>query len=288
MDLYYYKIKFLLLVLFLISCNSIIEEESIMEESNFEIITFYTNYDNQENELSVYLEVSENIHISSISTSILNPDNLEIISNFDLENYDVNPNIFFYSGILELSNDISIYDINIDIHFSDQNNYSFSDQFTIPISPEIIEFTMNDTHQLDPDEWTFFPIDIQISDLNGLDNIEFVMYEVLRAFNGCNGDCLDGTNDCNEPITDDDYFGDDSWIFNYIESADDNNDYSYQYHVDIPMRPISGVALYDEDGNIISGESDCGRTGTVFFKFLVSDKDGLSEYIIDIPLEIID
>ena len=41
-------------------------------------------------------------------------------------------------------------------------------------------------------------------------------------------------------------------------------------------------------GNIISGESDCGRTGTVFFKFLVSDKDGLSEYIIDIPLEIID
>ena len=48
------------------------------------------------------------------------------------------------------------------------------------------------------------------------------------------------------------------------------------------------IRHWSEDGNIISGESDCGRTGTVFFKFLVSDKDGLSEYIIDIPLEIID
>ena len=47
-------------------------------------------------------------------------------------------------------------------------------------------------------------------------------------------------------------------------------------------------ALYDDDGNIIFEEADCGRTGTVFFKFLVIDKDGLSDYIIDIPLEIIE
>ena len=47
-------------------------------------------------------------------------------------------------------------------------------------------------------------------------------------------------------------------------------------------------ALYDENGEIIFDASDCGRIGTVFFKFLVLDKDGLSHNIIDIPLEIIE
>ena len=42
-----------------------------------------------------------------------------------------------------------------------------------------------------------------------------VKYEIQRALNGCNGDCIDGTNDCNEPMTDDTYQSDETWILNY-------------------------------------------------------------------------
>ena len=33
-------------------------------------------------------------------------------------------------------------------------------------------------------------------------------------------------------------------------------------------------ALYDNEGNIIFNEADCGRTGIVEFKLIVVDKDG--------------
>ena len=109
-----------------------------------------------------------------------------------------------------------------------------------------------------------------------------VKYEIQRALNGCNGDCIDGTNDCNEPITDDTYQSDETWILNYISSSEN----IHLYHIDIPMRPLDGSALLDDDGNIIFEESDCGRTGTVLFKFIVTDKDNLSDQISDIVLEI--
>ena len=289
MDLYCYKLKYIIFfVIIFFGCDSIIEDEVINDESEFEIITFYTDYDNQENALSVYLEVSENFGISSISAIISNPNNSEIISSFDLINSDINANIFLYEESLLLSDDIYIYDINIIINFDNQTEgYSFTDQFTTPVSPQILDYTITETHQLDLEEWTLLPIDIQIYDLNGLNNIESVTYEIKRALSGCDGEC-DYDDNCNEPISDSDYISDPTWIFNYLESSNDDSDYSYQFHIDIPMRPLNGSALYDENGEIIFDASDCGRIGTVFFKFLVLDKDGLSHNIIDIPLEIIE
>ena len=287
MDLYYNQLKIIFLfILLFFGCESIIENNINETTSELEVISFYVNYDDQENEISVYLEVSESNEISSVLAEISNPDNDEIITEFDLVNLgDLNPNVFIYEGSLPLSDNVYIYSLNLIINSNNENYLLTEDFSTTPIEPEIIEFIMTDTHQLDQEEWTVVPIDIQISDLNGLDNIEFVMYEVQRAFNGCNGDC-NLNPECNESITDDDYINDDSWIFSYVESNNDDTDHSYQYHVDIPMRPVNGAALYDEDENIIFEEADCGRTGIVFFKFLVIDKDGLSDYIIDIPLEI--
>ena len=289
MDLYCYKLKYILFfVIIFFGCDSIIEDEVIHDESEFEIITFYTDYDNQENALSVYLEVSENIGISLVSAIISNPNNSEIISSFDLINSNINDNIFLYEGSLLLSDDIYIYDINIIINFENQNEgYSFTDQVTTPVSPQISDYTITETHQLDLEEWTLLPIDIQVSDLNGFNNIESVTYQIKRALSGCDVEC-DYDDNCNEPISDSDYISDPTWIFSYLESSNDDNDYSYQYHVDIPMRPLNGSALYDENGEIIFGASDCGRIGTVFFKFSILDKDGLSHDIIDIPLEIIE
>ena len=53
------------------------------------------------------------------------------------------------------------------------------------------------------------------------------------------------------------------------------------------MRPLDGSALYDEDGNIIFNATDCGRTGIIEFKFIVIDKDGLSDELDGIIMEII-
>ena len=59
MDLYCYKLKYIIFfVIIFFGCDSIIEDEVINVESEFEIITFYTDYDYQENTLSVYFDVS--------------------------------------------------------------------------------------------------------------------------------------------------------------------------------------------------------------------------------------
>ena len=64
---------------------------------------------------------------------------------------------------------------------------------------------------------------------------------------------------------------------------------SFIYFVEIPMRPLNGAALFDNDGNVILGyeATDCGRTGDVFFQFQVTDRTGFTASVEDIHLEII-
>ena len=54
----------------------------------------------------------------------------------------------------------------------------------------------------------------------------------------------------------------------------------YLHHI------INGQGFYDTDGNLVFSETDCGRTGLVLFKFIVKDEDGLTDQVIDIPIEI--
>ena len=280
--MYCNRLKILYLMLFFFGCESIVNNHDISDNNTFEIEVFYVDYN--DNQLSVYLELNDT-NIESISASISTVDDNQIIDTFELINLsDYNQNIFLYEGQLLLSDDIYIYNIDIIIYFDNGETSLLNKSFTTPIKPEIIDYSVPSTYQLDPTDWTILPIDIQISNLNGLENIESVTYEVKRALNGCDGDC-NYESDCNQPISDIEYQSDDTWILNYIES--DNNNI-YTFHVDIPMRPLNGDALYDGDGNIIFDASDCGRTGVVFFKFLVIDDDGLTDQIIDIPLEIIE
>ena len=181
------------------------------------------------------------------------------------------------------------------INFIDDSQILESYSFSSPIKPEIIDYTMPNTFQLDSTEWTFLPIEIEISNLNGLDNIESVTYQVQRFYNGCGiDDCIYDEN-CNDPIEDSEYQSDPTWIFDYVSSY--NFGQNHIYHIDIPMRPLNGAALYyngecsdnDDDGVCDNFEiTDCGRTGTVLFEFTVIDQDGLIDQIIDIPLEITD
>ena len=86
MDLYYNQLKIVFLfILLFFGCESIIENNINETTSEFEVISFYVDYDDQENKISVYLEVSESNEISSVSVEIFNPDNDETIMEFYLD-----------------------------------------------------------------------------------------------------------------------------------------------------------------------------------------------------------
>ena len=198
---------------------------------------------------------------------------------------ETNQNIFFYEGRLSLSEEIYIYDVALIFSFNDNSeNLAYFDVLTTPIKPNILEWIVPDSFQLDSINWTLLPIQLTISNLNGLDNIETVKYEVQRFYAGCQVDCVYDIF-CNLPIEDSNYQNDESWILNHINS--DSGNEIHNYEVQIPMRPINGQGFYDTDGNEVFAASDCGRAGFVRFKFVVEDEDGLTDEVIDIPIEII-
>ena len=287
MDLYCYRLVFILLFFF--GCEQI--ENNLLDEITFfEIENSNANYNSYNNELSIYLEVSDfEYDINSIYASIIIPNTQDTIKTLTLEQYKINPYIYYLDNeVLDLPNDIYIYDINYNITFDCYDEpYLDSISFTKEISPYINSYTMQSTFELHLSDWTLLPIDIEIVNLNGIDNIDKVKYEIQRIFNGCEGECIENEN-CNEPIIDQDYLSDESWIFENVAILNDTITHSYSYHVDIPMRPLSGEALYDEEGQIVFPAKDCAGTGVALFKFIVEDIDGLSDDIMDIELEITD
>ena len=288
MDLYSYRITFILFIILLFySCESSVVNTADTDQENFGILGFSTHYDNQENKISIFVEISDSENIDFINSYITSNgdiNNGEIIFNESLIQSSINSNIFLYEGFLELSDGIYIYDIALLFNFNDGSNQGmFLDEFSTPVKPEIIDYTIPTTFQLDSTEWSLLPIDIEILNLNGFENIESVSYKVKRIYNGCNVECNYDSN-CNDSIEDLEYQSDPTWIFEYLNSYNINQ--NHLYHIDIPMRPLDGSALLDENGNIIFPSSDCGRIGTVLFEFTVIDQDGLIDQIIDIPLEI--
>ena len=283
MDLPNYRIIFILfLSFFFYSCESSITDNDALN-SDFEISGFSVNYNNQNNQLSIYVEVSDFENINFIDANI--KDGTTSIDILELFQSDLNPSVFLYEGNLNLSDEIYIYNLDLVINFINESEILESYTFSTPIKPEIIDYTMPSIFQLDATEWTLLPIDIEILNLNGLENIESVSYKVKRIYNGCNVECNYDPN-CNNSIEDFEYQSDPTWVFEYISSYNINE--NHLYHIDIPIRPLDGSELLDENGNIIFSGSDCGRTGTVLFEFTVIDQDGLIDQIIDIPLEIIE
>ena len=58
---------------------------------------------------------------------------------------------------------------------------------------------------------------------------------------------------CNNPIEDSEYQSDPTWFFEYLSSYNINQNHLYQ--IDIPMRPLNGSELLDEDGKIVKDEN---------------------------------
>jgi len=296
MDLFSYRLIFhLIFIIFLYSCEETIvhdDEPDIDESSNFSIMGFSVNYDDNNDIISIYVETSSYENIISIESFVVNDinnddqfTNNEIIDSNSLVQSEFNPNIFLYDGSLRLDNDVYIYDIILQFTFDDQTIGQFESVFTTNIAPKIISYSMTDNFQLDPTEWTVLPIDIEVENLNGLDNIESVKFEIKSFLNECNGDSPDPNATYESYPT---------WIFEYVNS--DPLTGNHWYHVDFLMRPSDGSGLaYDgvcldvepADGICDGFEAtDCGKTGSALFKFIVIDKDGLVDEVIDIPLEI--
>ena len=282
MDLFNYRIEFIFLfLLFFYACESSVSNSN-SDSDDFEISAFSVIYNNQENDISIYTEVSNATNIESIVADIRN--DMTSIETITLSQSNFNASAFSYYGPIDLSDEIYIYNLDLIINFIDDSQILESYSFSSPIKPEIIDYTMPNTFQLDSTEWTFLPIEIEISNLNGLDNIESVTYQVQRFYNGCGiDDCIYDEN-CNDPIEDSEYQSDPTWIFDYVSSY--NFSQNHIYNIDIPMRPLDGSGYYNDDGTLIFSESDCGRIGTVLFKFIVLDKDGLMDEEFDIVLEI--
>tara|TARA_Y100001936_G_C15985437_1_gene619233 strand:+ start:214 stop:1068 length:855 start_codon:yes stop_codon:yes gene_type:complete len=281
-DLFNYRIEFIsLFLLFFYACESSVSNSN-SDSDDFEISAFSVIYNNQENDISIYTEVSNATNIESIVAHIRN--DMTSIETITLSQSNFNASAFSYYGPIDLSDEIYIYNLDLIINFIDDSQILESYSFSSPIKPEIIDYTMPNTFQLDSTEWTFLPIEIEISNLNGLDNIESVTYQVQRFYNGCGiDDCIYDEN-CNDPIEDSEYQSDPTWIFDYVSSY--NFSQNHIYNIDIPMRPLDGSGYYNDDGTLIFSESDCGRIGTVLFKFIVLDKDGLMDEEFDIVLEI--
>ena len=129
--------------------------------------------------------------IELIITSNGNLENGEVVFISELFQSPYNQNIFLYEGQLSLSEEIYIYDIALIFSFNDNSdNLAYFDKISTPIKPNILEWIAPNSFQLDSINWTFLPIELTISNLNGIDNIEIVKYEVQRFYDGCQVDCI--------------------------------------------------------------------------------------------------
>ena len=289
MGVYRIRLNILFLIGFLfISCesNEVNNQDDIDNDfySN-NVAAFYSHYSGTDNILSVYLEFLDVLDINSITGFITHDE--QVLHQFTLTALDVNANVFIYEEILTddvLSDNIYLYNMDINISFTDESSYSFSSELTTPIDPEIIDYNIPAVFQLDSTNWKVLSINLEAKDLNGFSNIESAHYQIKSTLlNGCDTDCIINDN-CNEDIIGEEYVSDETWIFDYIESTTDS---TYFYSEEILIRPLDGSALYDNEGNIIFNAADCGRTGIVEFKLIVVDKDGLIDEIDSILMEII-
>lgn len=292
--MYCYRLIILFLIGFIfLSCendNNIDDEELSTDFYFNNVAAFYNHYDIEFNRLSVYLEFLDEIEdIVSISGSI--EENGSQIFEFNLDQSDINSKVFIFEGELLdyysnpiLSDTIFLYNMIINIQFEDDIYYEFSSDLTTPIAPELINYNIPNSFELDSINWKILTIDLVVKDLNGFSNIDLVKYEIKTTLlNGCENECVIDEN-CNQDIIGEDYISDDTWALDYNIS---NTDTTFSYTKEILIRPIDGSALYDEDGNIIFNETDCGKTGIIEFKLIVIDKDGMNDMIEGILMEII-
>ena len=112
------------------------------------------------------------------------------------------------------------------------------------------------------------------------DNIKNVKYEVKRFFDGCEVECIIDPN-CNDIIEDSEFQSDETWDLEFIQY----NSAGFLYGVVIKMRPLDGSSYEDEHNQFEA--RDCGRTGLIIIRFIITDLDANQIFSNEIPIEIV-
>jgi hypothetical protein len=269
--------------------------------SDFSFTVSYFNYNNHTNKILFYSEIENITNVSSIDSVwvlLYNEDGEEINSselNPEYPDSNYNSTINVYSSVITLNNlepDVYFAAFNMQDqlgnHFDSKTERKYLTTYTEPVQPAIIGYSILETFVLHPTEWTILPIELHVFDENGLGDINKVEYKVMSIFEECTED-NNGDGVITSPVADENYtnYNNDNWLLSHEGNFGPNN--TFIYNVGIPMRPFNGLALRDDDGNIILGtiDKDCGGTGDVFFMFQVTDRSGLTDVIEDIHIEII-
>ena len=91
------KLKLLFIFLFLFSCDTVNDLDNLEEIDSFSLLSFSSYYDNSQNLLSVFSEISDNTNIEKIELIITSNGNLqngEVIFIAELFQSPYNQNIF--------------------------------------------------------------------------------------------------------------------------------------------------------------------------------------------------
>ena len=290
---------FIFIITFLGNCTKEIISSNNTSELSFTVS--YFNYNNHTNKIFFYTEIENITEFSSIDSVwvlLYNEDGEEINSselNPEYPDNNYNSTINVYSSVITLNNlepDVYFAAFNMQDqlgnHFDSKTERKYLTTYTEPVQPAIIGYSILETFVLHPTEWTILPIELHVFDENGLEDINKVEYKVMSIFEECTED-NNGDGVITSPVADENYtnYNNDNWLLSHDGNFGPNN--TFIYNVEIPMRPFNGLALRDDDGNIILGtiDKDCGGTGDVFFMFQVTDRSGLTDVIEDIHIEII-
>ena len=261
------KINFIyLFLILLLSCNSnFFKNSSAGNLIDVEDVNWF--YEVESEELLIQINtsnISSNINSLKVKLVPFHDEFFEIFDDGSID--DLIPNNNIYSIIInELPSDQS-YTLHVELRTS-SNEISDEFQYNIDFnSPSIINNSIFPyvplEHILDQDDVTFLDLVLAVNDEDGISDIDYVRYYIkkINFFNGS----LSNLGECEyEPVQEDEYIWDPTWIMNYASTNSDNH---LVYVVQIPMNPIVS-------------ESDCGGFGDVQFKFEVKDKKGFYDIL---------
>ena len=282
------KRYYLFTVFIFIGCT----KEIALPESVSEFSITYFDYYTESAQIYLYTEIEKSLTIQSIDSvwaDVINQDSEKILTAKLLQTNNLNDSIwnvnsFSYKEFIspfESGN----YWVKFYISVSGKldsliTNSKYLSSFDGNAEPEIINWDIPEYIVIDETEWKEMPIILTIFDLNGNDNIQNVKYEVKRFFDGCEVECIIDPN-CNDIIEDSEFQSDETWDLEFIQY----NSAGFLYGVVIKMRPLDGSSYEDEHNQFEA--RDCGRTGLIIIRFIITDLDANQIFSNEIPIEIV-
>ena len=285
MNKHYY---YLFTVFIFIGCT----KEIALPESVSEFSITYFDYYTESAQIYLYTEIEKSLTIQSIDSvwaDVINQNSEKILTAKLLQTNNLNDSLWnvnsfsykefispFESGNYWVKFYISVSG-KLDSLITNSKYLSIFDGNAIP---EIISWEVPNEFQIDEADWKDLPILLTIFDLNGNDNIQNVKYEVKRFFDGCEVECIIDPN-CNDITEDNEFQSDETWDLEFIQY----NSAGFLYGVVIKMRPLDGSSYEDEHNQFEA--TDCGRTGLIIIRLIITDLDANQIFSDEIPIEIV-